>query len=57
MGVIASDIGCGGIIALVGVLCFIAGFWTAIGSIGLIVKGILWGMSDRRPISHDKPEP
>jgi hypothetical protein len=56
MWIIASDIGVGGIIALSFIIGFLAGWWTAIGSIGLIVKGILWGMSDRRPISHDRPD-
>lgn len=56
MGLIAQDIGIAGLLAIVGILCFMAGFWTAIGSGALLAKGLLFIFSDRSPISHDKKD-
>jgi hypothetical protein len=46
------DFGLLGLLALAFAIGFGAGFWSALGSVGLIVRFILLGISDRRPIPH-----
>jgi hypothetical protein len=54
MWIFVSDIGIVGLLTLAFVLGFVAGFWTAIGSVSLFVRGILYMVSDRKPFTYEK---
>ena len=50
--VVLYDAGLLGLLALAFAIGFGAGFWSALGSVALVVRFIFFGMSDRRPIPH-----
>lgn len=49
-----NDISLLAMLAITFAIGFGAGWWSALGSVALIIRFVLFGMSDRQPISHDE---